>query len=452
METEKILSQVAENLDEVIKQSSPLGVSLWQALAHIHPADIADFLEEIGRSQARQLFLTFHKQQQLTLFGHLSDPFKVYILPFLSDATKVEAFNTLPSDELTDLFDHVSDDELKTYLNLLHKKARDKILSLLQFDPESAGGVMTTDALTLMADFNVNKSISLLQRLSPSRDIHQQIYVVNRQNSLIGYINLEDLVLQKPHMLIGDFMRKNELVAHAKEDRERIAKRMVHYGVMTVPVVDDNNLFLGVIASDTLVDVLIEEASEDVQKMAALAPLKESYFETSFMRIVYERGSILIILLIAGSVSTFILETYDSYLRTLPFLFALVPMLTSTGGNTSNQTSAIVIQGIASGEIDFGNLLRFMRREFIMALVLGTLLSLAAFLRVYLTSFALAESLIASSTVGAIVVTSVVLGACIPIVLKRFNIDPAFSAGPFLATIMDVLGVLIYCLIIRFAL
>lgn len=449
MESEKILAQIEENIEAVIQQNSPLGISLWQALEKVHPADIADFLGEIDRSYAKRIFLNLPKHHQLEIFEELSDPMRVYLISFLSETGKIDAFNTLPSDELTDLFDHFSDEELKTYLNLLHKKARDKVISLLQFDPESAGGVMTTDVLTLMADFTVNKSISLLQRLSPSRDIHQQIYVINRANLLTGYINLEDLVLQKPHIRIADFMRKNELVANAQEDRERIAKKMVHYGVMTVPVVDDNNLFLGVIPSDTLVDVLIEEASEDVQKMAALSPLKDSYFETPFMRIFCERGSILIVLLIAGSVSTFILQAYEGSLQAVPLLFSLVPMLTSTGGNTSNQTSAIVIQGIATGDIDFGNMLRFMRREILMAIVLGLVLGITAFIRVYLTSHALTESLIASGTVSAIVITAVVLGGCVPIIFKRFNIDPAFSAGPFLATIMDVLGVLIYCLIIR---
>jgi len=449
MESEKILAQIIENIETVIKRDSPLGNSLWSALEALHPADIADFLGEIDRLDAKTIFLHLHKNVQLEVFRELSDPMKVYILSVLNESGKIDALNVLPSDELTDLFDHFSDEELKNYLNLLHKKTRDKLLSLLQFDPESAGGVMTTDVLTLMADFTVNKSISLLQRLRPSRDIHQQIYIVDRANLLTGYINLEDLVLQKPHTLIAEFIRKNELIAHVLQDREMIAQKMVHYGVMIVPVVNENNLFLGVIPSDTLVDVLMEEASEDAQKMAALAPLKDSYFETPFMRIFYKRGSILIVLLIAGSVSTFILHSYETSLQTLPLLFSLVPMLTSTGGNTSNQTSVIVIQGIASGEIDFGNVLRFMRRELLMAFVLGFVLGLVAFLRVYLTSYALVESLIASGTVTAIVITSVILGACIPIILRRFNIDPAFSAGPFLATIMDILGVLIYCLIIR---
>lgn len=450
METEKILAHVKENVDAVIQRTSPLGIDLMHSLESLHPADIADFLvESLDRKSAKKLFVAISKPLRMEIFHELSDSMKVQFLVVLSGTEKVEALNYLPSDELTDLFDHFSDEELKIYLNLLHKKAREQVLLLLQFDPQSAGGVMTTDVITLRADFTVNKSISLLQRLSPSGDIHQQIYIVDKLNVLIGYIHLADLVLQKPQERIADFMHQNELVANVKQDQETIAKKMVHYGLMTIPVVDDNNSFLGIITNDTLVDVLIEEASEDVQKMAALAPLKDSYFETPFLQIATARGSILFILLVAGSVSTFILAKFESVFLLLPILSQLTPMLTSTGGNTSNQTSAIVIQGLASGEIDTGNALRFMRREMLMALLLGIMLGVTAFLRVYITAGTLIPSLIAGSTVCGIVITSVILGGFIPLLLKHLNIDPAFSAGPFLATIMDILGVMIYCFVIR---
>lgn len=449
MDTKRVLSQIEENIQTVIAQDSPLGVSLLTALEKIHPADIADFLTTLDDDPAAQLFNKLPKKLERAVFEEFSDPMRAFILTALDEQGKIEILNTLAIDKLTDLFDHFSDEDLKTYLKLLHKEARDQVLSLLQFDPESAGGIMTTDIFTLMPDFTVDKCIALLQRLSPSRDVHQQIYVVDRSNYLLGFINLEDLVLQKPTTRIGNFMHKNELIAHAQEDRETIANKMVHYGVMTVPVVDDNNLFLGVIPSDTLVDVLVEEATEDVQKMSALAPLKDSYFETPFVRIFYERGSILVILLIAGSVSSVILHSYEGIFAGSALLYSLPPMLTSTGGNTSSQTSAIVIQGIATGDISIENALRFLRRELLMALLLGLFLGAVAFARVYVTSGAFWESVVASCTVSIIVITSVVLGSCIPIILKRFKIDPAFSAGPFLATIMDILGVLIFCLVIR---
>ncbi len=450
MDAKKIFDEIRENTQEVMQHESPLGKSLWKAFLDIHPADIADFFGEISRSEFRQIFLRLPKHLRLEVFRELSDVMKVYALSFMSDYDKVDAFHILPIDELTDLFDLFSDEELKVYLNLLHQKAREKVLSLLQFDPESAGGIMTTDVITLGADFTVEKSIKLLQRLSPSKDIHQQIFVLNRSHQLEGHINLEDLVLQKPQERIGSFMHKNELVARAQEDREAIAKKMVHYGLMTVPVIDDESYFLGVISSETLVDVIVEEATEDVQKMAALAPMKYPYFESSFIRLFLERCPILIALLIAQSFSSSILRAYEATLSAL--LFSLVPMLTSTGGNTSNQTSAMVIQGLATGDINVSNMYKFLRREFVMSLVLAIVLGATAFARVYVSGADIMQGFTVSCAISFIVITSVMLGSSMPLLLKRLNIDPAFSAGPVLATLMDILGVLIYCTIINYML
>jgi magnesium transporter len=198
----------------------------------------------------------------------------------------------------------------------------------------------------------------------------------------------------------------------------------------------------------TLVDVLVEEASEDVQKMSALAPMKESYFDTSFMRLLYERSRILIALLLAGSFTTTIMRAYESTLE-IGFLLYFASMLTSTGGNTSSQTSAMVIQGLALGDIQPANMLRFLRREFLMACMIGTILGVTAFMRVYVTTGEPLQSFAVSLALAVIVIVSVVFGSCIPLVLRRFNIDPAFSAGPFLATLMDILGALIYCYVAR---
>lgn len=447
MTKQHVLSQVKDHIEEIIEHKTPLGKSLLKSLEDIHPADIALFLGDLGKKESPALFMCLSRPLQAEVFEELSDRMKAFLLTAIDKQSQIIALNTLAADQLTDLFDHFSDEELKAYLNLLQTEQREEVLSLLQFDSESAGGIMKTDIITFMPAFTVERCISLLQRLRPSRDVHEQIYVVNRDDRLLGYVNLEDLVLQKPNIQIGSFMHKSELVAQVDEDRESVAKKMVHYGVMTVPVVNKEGLFVGVIPGDTLVDVLVEEASEDVQRMSALTPLKHAYFETPFLQILYERGSILAVLLIAGSISTFILRSFEATLTAL--LYQFIPMITSTGGNTSSQTSAIVIQGLATGDISFKNAIKFLRREIVMAVLLGTILGIVAFGRVYFTSGELIESIATGITIALIVLASVILGSCTPIILKRLNIDPAFSAGPFLATIMDVLGTIIFCMVVR---
>jgi len=447
MDVKNLLYGIQENIDDVIAHNGPMGQLLWEELLSTHPVDIAYIFKNLNQENVKALYKALPHSMQLDLFHELHDTLKVYVLSFLDDQEQVEAFQTLSTDDLTDLFDIFSDEELKRYLGSLNKRVREKVIKMLKFEPESAAGVMHTDVITLMEDFTVEKSVSLMQRLRPSRDVHQQIFVVDKDHRLIGFVYLEDLVFNKPNVRISSFMHENELVALAHEDREKIAKEMVHYGLTTVPVVGTDNIFLGVISGDTLVDVLVEEAVEDVQKMAAMTPLTRPYFETPFFQSLYERSYILVILLLAGSVSTTIMRMYESTLTEMLLFF--VPMLTSVGGNTSNQTSAVAICGMASGEFDQSTMKKFLRREFMMASFLSCILGVTSFVRVYLTSGVIWESLVVSFTLAIIVLVSVTLGSAMPFVLKRFNIDPAFSAGPFLATIMDIVGILIYCTSIK---
>jgi magnesium transporter len=384
---------------------------------------------------------------RLAVFQDLSDSLKVFCLSFLDDQSRAIILNGTPLDELTDLFDRLSDNELKQYLRLLHKKDRDKVVALMQFDPESAGGIMDTDVLTLMQDFTVEKSIQVLQRLKPDQALHRRIFVTNQDNQLVGYIHLDDLVVKNPSQRLSSFMRKNEMVVDVDEDQELIANDMVHYGLMTVPVVGANNLFLGMISSDTLVDVIEREASENVYRMAAMAPIRETYFETPFFRMFYERSFILITLLIAQTFSSLILQSYQDTLS--DFLWIFITMLISAGGNASSQTSAIVIQGLASGELTGLNITRFIRREFFMAGLIAIVLGIFSFIRILVThgTAKLLGAVAVSTSLALIVLVAVILGSCIPLLLKKLRIDPAFSAGPGLATLMDVLGLLIYCYI-----
>lgn len=443
MESERILQEIKQNIQAVIREDQPLGITLWQNFLELHPADIANFFMDIDHETFQLLFERLPKHVKIMVFQEFSDVMKVDSLSFMSDHEQAEALNGLPADELTDLFDLFSDQELKENLNLLHKKARQQVLSLMKFHPESAGGIMETEVLTLRDDFTVEKSVKLLQRLQLSKDIYQQIFVTDEAHRLVGYIKLEDLVLHRPTTRIGTLMKKNDFVARAGEDREQIAGKMVHYDLMTVPVVSDDNHFLGVIPTATLIHVLVEEASEDLQKMSAMSPLKYAYFETSFGRILFERGYILVILLIAQSFAAIIMRSFEATM-VFPLVF-FTTMLVGAGGNSSSQTSAMVLQGLVTGELRSANMWRFLRREFFMALMLAFILSTVGFARAYLTTHSLMQSVAISAALFSIVFVAVNLGSCIPLLLRRLNIDPAFSAGPFLATLMDILGTLIYC-------
>lgn len=446
MDAKKTLAQVADNVETIVQEDSPLGVLLWQELVKLHPADIAQFFSVIDKDSVKLLFKKFPHALKAHIFSYLSYSMKVYCLSFLDGHDRGHLLSALPLDELTDFFDELSDEELKSYLKLLHKKDREKVLSLMRFDPESAGGIMNTDVITLMADFTIEKSIQILQRLQPSIELHQHIYVTNQDNELIGHINLEDLVLKNAKTRLSSILRKNELVVNVKQDQETIAHQMVHYKLMTVPVVGDDNVFLGVIPSDTLVGIIEREAAEDVYKISALAPIKHTYFETPFLKLLYQRSSILIILFLVQIFSSLIIIHYERLLE--GFLILFIAMVQSTGGNSSSQSSALVIQGISSGELNASNIRRFLGREALMAVLIGSTLGVVSFIRIYvLHQSYIWPNIAISLSLSLIVVVSMLLGSLIPVMLRKLRMDPALAAGPFLATLMDILGLLIYCFV-----
>ena len=234
------------------------------------------------------------------------------------------------------------------------------------------------------------------------------------------------------------------------EDQKTVSSLMIHYKLMTVPVVDRENIFLGIISSDTLVDIIEQEAADDVDRISALAPIRHAYFDTSFKKLLYQRSSILVVLFLVQIVSSIIMIHFNDLLS--GFLIFFVSMIQSTGGNTSSQSSALAIQGISSGEINDTNYRRFLAREVFMAGIIGTLLAVVSFIRIHVFRIGLLHhrghfvaNLAVSVSLGLIVVVSMLLGSLIPVILRKFKLDPALSAGPFLATLMDVLGLLIYC-------
>lgn len=444
----KMFETIKENINEVIHKNSELGQELWNEILKLHPADLEELISHLDTQEFQQIYAQLPVSIQIKVFEHLSENLQIDALEALTHEQKMLLLNQVPPHEIADFTDHLSDEELKDLFKLMHKKYREQVLSLMQFGPESAGGIMDTDVIAFIQDITVEKAIQILQKIQPTKEIHQQIYITDNDNRLTGYINLEDLVLKKPHTPLHTILKKPEYIAHVNTDQEDVAQKMVHYHLSSVPVVGEENKFLGMIPSDTLVDVLEEEASEDVYRMSAMAPIKHTYFETPFLRLMGERSFILVALLLVESISSTILESYEHTLESF-FLLAFLPMIVSVGGNTSGQTSALAIQGLTSGEINFSNAKKFFKREITMSLAIAPIIGIVAFLRVYLTRHNILTSVAVGGSLMLIVTLSITLGSLLPLALKKFKIDPAFSAGPFLATIMDILGSLIFCYIAK---
>ena len=433
-------------IQEVLTQATPRGADGWQLITHSHPSDIADLVEALSSRIRKKLVKKLGMPLLAKTFEQLEHLTQVEVIKMLSEDTASDVLKHMHADEVVDLLEHLDDDSVKYYLKLLQKKRRTQILSLLTFDSKSAGGIMTSDILTLHSDLTVKKSIGLLQRVRPDEvEIRYRLYVVDNDNHLVGHVTLDTLVTNKAETPLSKLIKKNEVVINAHEDQEEAVHKMAHYELSSVPVVDDDGHFLGVIVSTDAFDVIEEEASEDVYKMSGVGHVEHTYFETPLSQMFYERGKWLVPLLLFQSVSGQIMSRFDAMLSEHVIIAFFLTMLIGTGGNAGNQSATLVIRGLATGEINRNQGMLVLMREFAIGVFIAASLSLISFGRVIFTNGNHVIASAISLSLFCIVLASMVLGTLIPLILERFGIDPAHSAAPFLATLMDIIGIMIYC-------
>jgi len=445
MTPQEIFKSIDTHFDDVAQKTAK-GQELLNKLSTIHPADIGEFLLNSPLEYFDSIFAQFPADLQQKIFEHLSNSLRARALRMVEDKQKLVFFENMAMDDISDLVDFASNYELKHYFSLLHQKDREKVVDLLKLKPNSVGTVMDLNVVSLHQSATVERSIQILRHLEPEQELHRTIYLTDAHNHLMGQIGLEDLVLKSPQMVLSSFMRPIDLIVKADEDQEDVAKKMRHYQITSAPVVSKNHLFLGAVTDKTLVDILEEEAGEDILRISAVTGIKHTYFETPFFKLFFDRGSILFVLMLIESITSHIMHHYEALLIGTLSLF--ITTLVSTGGNSSTQTSAVVVQGLASGEINNSNIKRFLRRETVMALCLATLLGLGAFFRVfYLSGKPFAASVAVGTSIGAVVFIAVILGCAVPFILKRIGLDPAYAAAPFLATGIDILGLWLYCVV-----
>lgn len=447
LKLEALISHLEDHIQEVLDGSTENGIQLWKAVLGHHPADIAAMIDRMRPERQAPFLKKLSKEVGPRVFERLAASTQSSLLTHLDIDQATYILQQMPSDKLTHLFDYVSDDHLQNYLKLLQKKQRTQIISSLNFLPKSAGRIMTSDVLTFPRDFTVKKSIGLLQRIGSKRDVLQHIYLTDEQHMLAGYIKIEDLVLSKPETPLMHIMFPCDVIARVDDDQEEVARQMKHYDLFSVPVVEQNNHFLGVITADDIFDVIEEEAGEEVYKMSGLSPIEDGYLQTSFWTLIRQRSVWLVGLLFLQSFSSEIMSSYDWVFEKYTIFTFFLTMLMGTGGNAGNQSATLVIRGLTTGEINRKTSWYVLMREMMSASVIGALLGCMSFIRVYTHNQDIMMAGIISLVLFCIIMCSMTLGTAIPLLLDRMGIDPAHSAAPFLATIMDILGILILCMI-----
>ncbi len=443
---EKLVPQIIANMEEVLSERSEIGKNLWTTIVHLHPADIAKLLERLKKDHLLKFFLKLPEALAYQTYEEFDPKTQAFLLEKFDPTQVSHLLQFLSSDALTDLFDHLPETAQKQYLLLIQKQQRHHLLSALSSQPKTAGRLMNMGAISLKASFSVGKSIEILQKYGKTKESTPRIYITDEHNVLVGYISMDDLFRNSSEIIIGDILRKVHVKARATDYQDHVAAQLLHYNLLSVPVVDLEDRFLGTITAHDVLEIIEEEATDDMLKMAGVTPSEaiHSYFQTTFFMRVYSRIKWLIGLLLLQSASSVVMAKYEPLISAHTILSFFLTMLIGTGGNAGNQSTALVIRGLVTGEIHENNRLMVILHEFGTSLALGLILFAFSFARVYYSCQNLANATIISLALFAIVIVSIFIGTITPLILERCNIDPTSSAAPFLATVMDIIGVTIY--------
>ncbi|NPA91646.1 MAG: magnesium transporter [Chloroflexi bacterium] len=413
-------------------------------LEGLHPADVAEIFEELD------------EDEQTLLLQHMDPGVSADVLEELHEEEAAELAEELPDDMLTAIVDEMEPDEAADLLREMPEERRQRILAeledpdevrpLLRHPDESAGGLMTTEFLALRRRMTVADALEAVRQLAPSADPDNifYIYVVDQYGRLVGVVSLYDLIRAEPYELIGDVMDRDVISVRSDVDREEAAAVFAHYDLLSLPVVDEDGRLVGIITSDDILDVLEEEATEDIQRLGGSEPLDKPYLDTSPFEVMRKRVGWLLLLFVTASLTGTVMKLFQGDLSRHIELTYFIPLLIGTGGNAGSQTTATIIRALAIGEVDLRDALSVLWHEMRVGLLLGLVMALVGVLRALTwgTPFPVAEAVATALILLILWATSV--GAVMPLIMSRLGIDPAVVSGPFMSTLVDATGLFIY--------
>jgi len=415
-------------------------------LRALHPSDIAEVLEktELSPLQTIETLLQIGNHKAIEAFAQLSLATQQACLETGNTRTMLRFIENMESDDRVDLLKKVDDAVREAMMPLIAQAERNDIRKLWDYAEGTAGAVMTSDYAFLPADITVRTALDRLRLQAPSKETVYYIYIIDAGRRLLGMISLRNLILTRPDTLLREAMVTSLITVPHHMGVEEVARLISKYDFLALPVVDLDNRLLGIITVDDVIDIIKAENTEDFHLISAVVPFEEQYFKRPLPRLFWNRFCWLAVLLFTSLISTTVMEINEAVLHQMMALSFFIPMVIGTCGNAGTQSATMVVRAMALGEVGPKDFIRVFRRELLMGLALGTALGCMAYLRVFLQDNDLMLGAIVASALVATLLAANLAGALIPLVLKRCRLDPALTAGPFIATIIDALGILIY--------
>lgn len=416
-----------------------------EELSSENPVDIAEQLDPLDIQETLIIFRMLPKDLAVEVFANFSSEQQLDIINAITDKEIANIMDEMYFDDMIDLLEEVPANVVDKILHNTRDDERRLINQFLNYAPESAGSLMTIEYVDLKVDMTVEQALAYIMEVGLDRETVYTCYITSGQRVLKGIVSLRKLVISPKNMLVGDLMQTDFQSVHTNDKQEDVATLFKKYGFLALPVVDNDNRLTGIITVDDIMDVIDQEATEDVQRMAAMAPSDDEYLETGVFRLAKNRLTWLLILMISATFTGAIIKRFEDVLVSVIVLNAFIPMLMDTGGNAGSQPSALVIRGLALGEIHFNDIGRVVWKELRVSLIVGVMLAAVNFLRILLfDSVGVMIALVVSITLIFTVVVAKLVGGVLPLLAQKVNIDPAIMAGPLITTIVDTLSLIIY--------
>ena len=439
MEDIKGLDELQELLDT--KQYT----KIRQYLAEINEADTAAWIQQLEEADMFKIFRILPKDLAADVFSYLEVDNQQKIITSLSDKEAAGIINNLMADDAADLLEEMPANIVKKLLANASPEARRDINHLLRYPEDSAGSIMTVEYVDLKENLTVAQAIERIRKVGVDSETINICYVLDAQRRLKGTVALRYLLLSDDDEIIGDIMHENVIALGTMMDQEEVARQFQKYDFTTMPVVDNENRLVGIITVDDIVDILQEETTEDMEKMAAIVPSDKPYMKTSVWETYKKRIPWLLLLMVSATFTGAIISSFESALSVCAILVAYIPMLMDTGGNAGGQASVTIIRGLSLGEIEYKDVLRVMWKEVRVSLVCGCTLAAANFVKlIVFDRVTVLVALTVCLTLVTAVLMAMLVGCLLPIGAKRLGFDPAVMASPFITTIVDALSLLVY--------
>ena len=413
-------------------------------LSEMKSADISSILDESTKEDAVIIFRLLSKEKAGMTFSYMESDMREKLISDLTDKELKGILDELFMDDTVDLIEEMPSNVVKKILKAVNKEDRKTINELLKYPEDSSGSIMTTEFVDLKENMTIEQALDRIRKLAVNSETIYTCYVLNQNRILQGIVSIKEILLAKENCLISDLMETNIISVNTLEDQEEVAKKFDKYDLYALPVVDNENRLVGIVTVDDAINVLHDEVEEDFEKMAAMQPTEDGYFETSVWKHAKNRIVWLLFLMLSSIITGAIITNYENAFATIPILVAFIPMIMDTGGNCGSQSSTLIIRGLATDELEPKDALKILWKEVRVALVVGVILTLVNGLRIFVQYKNLQLAVTVGLSICVTVILSKSIGCLLPLIAKKLKLDPAIMAAPLITTIVDVLSILVY--------